>query len=248
MQQPPPKRTQPVWVEPAPKRPLWPGAPSGRMTAGLVGLSGAAILAVYAVGYVNTDSGTTQLTTTRLPGDTGAPGSSGGSRGNGQNGVTAPNADPNAGPRVQRGPFDFGGDDGDRRQVPGVQPTPAGPSQVQPAPTATPTQLPATNPRTAPGGSAQQASGLHDGTFVGVGNSRHGGMQVSVIVKDGRIVSANVTGCGTRYPCSKINPLISEVVNRQSAPVDYVSGATDSSTAYIQAVRTALAHASAQAS
>src|SRR5689334_20712495 len=32
-----------------------------------------------------------------------------------------------------------------------------------------------------------------DGTYTGTGTSRHGGMEVTVVVKDGKIASANVT-------------------------------------------------------
>ena len=79
-----------------------------------------------------------------------------------------------------------------------------------------------------------------DGTYTGNGNSRHGGMQVTVVMRDGKITSANVTSCGTRYPCSDINPLIRAAVSKQSVPANHVSGATDSSKAYTQALANAL--------
>jgi uncharacterized protein with FMN-binding domain len=84
-----------------------------------------------------------------------------------------------------------------------------------------------------------------DGSYTGSGNSRHGGMQVKVVIKDGKITSANVTSCGTRYPCSDINPLISLAISKQSVPVNHVSGATDSSQAYRQALTSALKQAGA---
>jgi uncharacterized protein with FMN-binding domain len=90
---------------------------------------------------------------------------------------------------------------------------------------------------------AASNSAYKDGTYMGTGSSRHGSIQATVVVRGGSIVSANVTGCGTRYPCSKVTSLVSQVVSRQSAPVNYVSGATDSSTAYVQAVKNALAQA-----
>ena len=83
-----------------------------------------------------------------------------------------------------------------------------------------------------------------DGTYVAIGTSRHGPIEARVVVKDGRITSASVSRCGTRYPCSDVNPLIKQVLSRQSAPVDYVSGATDSSKAYNEAVKNALDQAS----
>jgi uncharacterized protein with FMN-binding domain len=79
-----------------------------------------------------------------------------------------------------------------------------------------------------------------DGTYTGSGNSRHGGMQVAVVIKDGKIVSANVTSCSTRYPCSDVNALIRSAVAKQGVPASHVSGATDSSQAYRQALTNAL--------
>jgi uncharacterized protein with FMN-binding domain len=61
--------------------------------------------------------------------------------------------------------------------------------------------------------------------------------------------------CLTRYSCSWISPrtpgtgspefdLPGQVVTRQSAKVDYVSGATESSDAFFQAISQALSKAS----
>jgi uncharacterized protein with FMN-binding domain len=83
-----------------------------------------------------------------------------------------------------------------------------------------------------------------DGTYKAVGTSRHGDIEATVVIQGGKIVSADVSGCGTRYPCSDVNPLIDEVVRIQASPVHYMSGATDSSRAYTQAVQSALAQAS----
>ena len=105
-----------------------------------------------------------------------------------------------------------------------------------------PTPAPGTRATPTPQPQAQ-AGKYRDGTYVGVGSSRHGGMQVTVLVQGGQIQSAAITSCATRYPCSKVAPLVSEVVSKQSAPVNYVSGATDSSMAYRQAVTSALAKA-----
>jgi uncharacterized protein with FMN-binding domain len=82
-----------------------------------------------------------------------------------------------------------------------------------------------------------------DGTYVGQGNSRHGGIQVSVVVQSGKIVSAGITQATTRYPTSRIASLPSTVVAQQSTQVDVVSGATDSSMAYLAAVDSALTQA-----
>jgi len=82
-----------------------------------------------------------------------------------------------------------------------------------------------------------------DGTYTGTGTSRHGNISASVVVQGGKIVSAAITQCGTRYPCSDIASLPGQVVTRQSATVNFVSGATDSSQAYRGAIQNALAKA-----
>jgi uncharacterized protein with FMN-binding domain len=99
-------------------------------------------------------------------------------------------------------------------------------------------QVPASQPPT-----AQTQVGYKDGTYVGLGKSRHGNIEATVIVQGGKIVSAKVSRCMTRYPCSDVSPLVSEVVAIQAAPVHHVSGASDSSHAYKQAVENALAQA-----
>lgn len=93
---------------------------------------------------------------------------------------------------------------------------------------------------------ATAATALYkDGTYTGTGTSRHGNISASVVVQGGKIVSAIITQCGTRYPCSDIAALPGQVVTRQSAAIDYVSGATDSSQAYRGAIQNALAKATA---
>lgn len=90
---------------------------------------------------------------------------------------------------------------------------------------------------------ASIVSQYKDGTYVGTGSSRHGSIEATVVIKGGAIVSASITRCGTRYPCSKISSLPPQVVAGQSSSFDLVSGATDSSRAYQGAVMSALATA-----
>ncbi|MBK7328069.1 MAG: FMN-binding protein [Dehalococcoidia bacterium] len=66
---------------------------------------------------------------------------------------------------------------------------------------------------------------------------------MTVVVSGGRIVSAEITSCQTKYPCSKVSSLPAQVITRQSASVNSISGATDSSRAYASAVAAALAKA-----
>lgn len=83
-----------------------------------------------------------------------------------------------------------------------------------------------------------------DGTYTGSGTSRRGGVDVSVTVQEGRIVSAAITGGSTQYPLSRIAALPGRVLAHQSAEVDRITGATYSVQAYRQAVQQALAQAS----
>ena len=80
----------------------------------------------------------------------------------------------------------------------------------------------------------------NDGTFLGWGTSRHGDIQASVKIEDGRIVAASIAQCWTRYSCSWVAHLPPQVVARQSPEVDYVSGATQSANAFYWAVIDAL--------
>ena len=82
-----------------------------------------------------------------------------------------------------------------------------------------------------------------DGTFLGWGYSAHGDIQASVEIQNGRIVSAVIAQCNTRYSCDVIDKLPPQVAARQSADVDYVSGATESANAFYDAVVDALSKA-----
>ncbi len=82
-----------------------------------------------------------------------------------------------------------------------------------------------------------------DGTYYGWGTSRHGNIQAAVVIDGGRIASATIAQCRTRYSCSVIDKLPPEVAQRQSPDVDYVSGATQSANAFYYAVVEALAQA-----
>jgi uncharacterized protein with FMN-binding domain len=79
-----------------------------------------------------------------------------------------------------------------------------------------------------------------DGTYLGWGTSRHGNIQAEVVIEQGRIASAIIAQCRTRYSCSVIEQLPPQVAQRQSPDVDYVSGATQSADAFYFAVVDAL--------
>ena len=82
-----------------------------------------------------------------------------------------------------------------------------------------------------------------DGTFSGWGWCRHGDIEATVVIESGRIASAVISKCWTRYSCSWVAHLPGQVVARQSPDVDYVSGATQSANAFYYAVVDALSKA-----
>ena len=82
-----------------------------------------------------------------------------------------------------------------------------------------------------------------DGTYYGWGTSRHGDIQAAVVIEEGRIASATIAQCLTRYSCNVIGILPPQVAQRQSPEVDYVSGATQSTNAFYYAVVEALGKA-----
>ena len=84
---------------------------------------------------------------------------------------------------------------------------------------------------------------LKDGTYVGWGSCRHGDLEAAVVIERGRIVAAVISQCFTRYSKNVIARLPGQVVARQSADVDQISRATESSDAFYQAVAAALAKA-----
>jgi uncharacterized protein with FMN-binding domain len=94
-----------------------------------------------------------------------------------------------------------------------------------------------------PAVSAPAASQWKDGTYLGWGSCRHGQIQARVVIEGGRIKSARVAQCLTRYSCDAIDSLPPQVVQRQSPEVDFVSGATQSTDAYYYAVVEALSKA-----
>jgi len=198
-----------------------------QVTRGLAVIGSAAILSVYAVGYMQTRSAEAQLTgdpaagaivgsaRTPVPGATLLPAAIG---------TTSTSAAPTQVPATPSSTAVVGGSNASATMQVPPQPTKTAP----PSPTRTPTP----------------ASRYRDGTFTGSGTSRHGDIEATVVIQAGRIVSARVTNCQTRYPCEYVNPLVSEVLSKQSPPTDHVSGASDSSRAYKQAVSNALAQAS----
>ena len=65
-----------------------------------------------------------------------------------------------------------------------------------------------------------------------------------MVIQGGKIASTAIAQCATRYPCDVIDNLPGNVVREQSSVVNYVSGATESSYAFMNAVQQALNKAS----
>lgn len=84
---------------------------------------------------------------------------------------------------------------------------------------------------------------LKDGEYTGYGTSRHGDVEVYLETTDGKITYVKISQCLTQYSCSWISDLPKQVLARQSARVDGVSGATQSANAFYYAVVQALAKA-----
>ena len=228
------------------------------LSPGLATLSSAAILAIYAAGYHRTSatagggfgeqsnrrSGPVAIASGAVPGsplpqiEPGAKGSNG-SRLTKRSGLArrndrrakssgddrnAPTFSINAAPPVApRAPQSASG--------------PAAMAAPQIATTTADVSVPAAT------GAPQRPSLYKDGTYSGWGSCRHGDIQASVTIQEGKIASVAITQCLTRYSCSWIANLPGQVVQRQSPEVDYVSGASQSTDAFYGAVVAALSKA-----
>jgi uncharacterized protein with FMN-binding domain len=94
-------------------------------------------------------------------------------------------------------------------------------------------------------------SGYADGTYTGPSaNAYYGNIQIQVIVKAGRISGFRLldypshTGTSQMINRQALPMLAQEVLSAQSSLIDFVSGATLSSNAFIQSVSGALNQAS----
>jgi len=216
-------------------------------------LSGAVIMAAYTMGYVRTE-GAAQRAMARLTvaEQAAVAGQAQGARSSAA--PVGPSASAAAGgtsataPAASAGPAS--GTAASAATATAASAAPPAPSSASAASAAPPAPSSASAasaaappPSSASAASATAAPGYANGTFTGQGWGPHGPITAAVVIRRGQIVSANITQCGTTYPCYYITPLLGEVVARQSAQTDYVSGATASSIAYQQAVAAALAQA-----
>lgn len=221
--------------------------PSHRISNSLITLSSAAIVAIYAAGYHRTssaahrfDSQTPEQRTSAtiagvLPPAAANPGID-----------VAPTVSRPVAPPVKKNKA--------RPSTSARKAAPPEPSDSRTASSAPSASTTAANPG-AEAGAPPAAIGqtrYKDGAYLGLGSCRHGDIEVSVSIQGGKIVSTVISQCLTRYSCSWIAPrtpvvglpdLPGQVVERQSAKVDYVSGATESSYAFSDAVAAALSKA-----
>ena len=216
---------------------------SRKVGPGLVALGSAAIVAVYATGYIRsepteaaviaaaTEAARQSLAQSPLviPAQTASP-----TQTSSPTATTTPTGTATAWPAVPTATSSTS--TGVQAATPTKAPTSVATSAPTPAPTPVKTATPVPTQVVSNGT-------YRDGTYSGSGTSRHGGIDVTVVVNGGRIVSAEISRCSTRYPCSYIEELPGDVVTNQKVTARYISGATDSSRAYAQAVSAALAKA-----
>lgn len=87
-----------------------------------------------------------------------------------------------------------------------------------------------------------EVSELKDGTYEGTGAGRNGDINVSVVVKDGKVTSITIESSEEDKPYmdKAENTVINDIILNQSLDVPTVSGATMSSNGIIEAVADAL--------
>ncbi len=95
----------------------------------------------------------------------------------------------------------------------------------------------------APPGGPLGDQAYRDGTYAGTGRAGRGQIAVKVTIDGGKVTGVKITHSTTYFPTSQISRLPGEVVKNQSADIDFVSGATQSSLAFRNAVAAALAQA-----
>jgi uncharacterized protein with FMN-binding domain len=95
-----------------------------------------------------------------------------------------------------------------------------------------------------PPAGATPAAAYRDGVYRAKGGGLHGYLELQVTVEGGRITAVEIRKCRTHYPCSVIDSLPDQTIERQSEKVRYVSGATESSRSYAKALAAALKQAS----
>ncbi|SEC08325.1 FMN-binding protein [Paenibacillus sp. GP183] len=122
-------------------------------------------------------------------------------------------------------------------------PTPTKSSQPQQVPIPSPTKSSQPTPK-APVPTPTKSSHVYkDGTYNGSGSNRRGSIQVAVTIKSDKITDVTISRFAMHYTIDDVVGLPQEVVQKQSAQVKNVSGATYSTQAFQDAVQVALSQA-----
>ncbi len=135
-----------------------------------------------------------------------------------------------------------------------IAPTASGPAQSAPSqrlPGSTPTEVPQATATATP--TQQPGSPYRDGTYTGAtADAFYGNLQVQATVAKGKLTSVQILQWpNDRSRSVRINQqalpwLAQEAIQVQSANVDVISGATDSSVAFAESLQSALGKAQNQ--
>jgi uncharacterized protein with FMN-binding domain len=218
-----------------------------KVTHSLVAMSAAAVLAVYSAGYVRTQPAANRLTAQALERNLARQGPVNEAPAEMNPRPVAPDVSTPAAPSPPSDPKPIRAGKPSSAPKEAIVPVPV----ETPAPVAAPAPAPASETFIAPPQPEVPAAApveaaptvLKDGKYSGWGGSRHGDIQATIVIEAGRIVSAEISDCQTRYPCDIIEKLPPQVIKRQSYKVDRVGGATESADAFYYAVLEALKQA-----
>lgn len=87
---------------------------------------------------------------------------------------------------------------------------------------------------------AQYTSMYRDGSYEGAGSNRRGSIQVVVTIQKDKITDVEISRFAMHYSEQDVVDMPDEVIRKQSAQVNNVSGATYSTEAFSSAVQDAL--------
>jgi uncharacterized protein with FMN-binding domain len=97
--------------------------------------------------------------------------------------------------------------------------------------------------QSSPTQSSQSTSLYKEGSFTGSGSNRRGSIQVTVTIKKDKITDVEISDFAMHYSIDDVVGLPNEALQKQSAQVDNVSGATYSTQAFEDAMQEALSQA-----
>lgn len=86
----------------------------------------------------------------------------------------------------------------------------------------------------------QHTSVYRDGVYEGIGSNRRGSIRVTVTIQKDKITDVEISQFAMHYSEQDVVNMPDEVMNKQSAQVNNVSGATYSTEAFSSAVQDAL--------